>query len=108
MIKTNAIVALNVFTFLVVSGCMSMSQKQQMFIDERNHDVGRLISHIPVPEPTKITPINNGKNEYLIEFTKTGCQWIFVVDESTKKVENWRYASDPQNCYLEINWFGSW
>ena len=79
-----------------------------MFRDERDYDIGRVFSGIPIPEPTKITPIDKEKAEYLIEFKDTGCQWIYVVNMTTKIVESWRYVSDPQKCYLEINWFGPW
>ena len=104
----SAIASLIIFALASVSGCMSLTKKQQMFKDHREYDIGRSICDIPVPEPTEISPTHNGKSEYLFEFKNTGCQWIYVVDDSTHKVESWRYVSDPQKCFLEINWRGPW
>ena len=79
-----------------------------MFRDEMNYDIGRLFFGIPVPEPTTINPIENGKSEYLIEYKNTGCKFIYIVDDVSLVVEEWRYVSDPSKCYHRIDWFGPW
>lgn len=87
---------------------MSQARKQQMFVDAMDYNVGRPFRGCPVPEPSKITPVENGKSEYLIEYPNTGCQFIYVVDDETKIVESWRCVSDPCKCYHEIGWFQPW
>jgi len=93
---------------LLNAACISRIKRRQMFRDAMNFNISRLFFEVPVPEPSKITPIGNGKSEYLIEYKNTGCKFVYVVDDSTLIIEKWRYVSDPCKCYHETGWFQPW
>lgn len=84
---------------------MSSKAKRQMFVGERNFDIGRIVTSLPIPEPYEIMALGNGKSEYIYEFKNTGCKWAYIVNDSTSKVESWHYVSDPDLCFLTIDWF---
>jgi len=45
-----------------------MERKQQWFVDETDHDVGRPFIEIPVPKPSvKITPIYKPEYDVLLQ-----------------------------------------
>lgn len=102
----------NIFIFLMTVwcafGCSSMARDRELFIDERKFDVGRVVDRVPVPEPYDISNYDDEHNKYYYEYKKTNCRWYYKVSNSTKKIVSWGYVSNPENCYLEYNWFGPW
>jgi len=82
--------------------CVSHERAKQMFVDARDYDVGRIVTQIPLPPPIKIVPLNKDASVYIYEFKNTGCQWSYVVDNTSKRVVSWQFISDPDLCYLRL------
>jgi len=91
-----------IFTFGLLNSCISHERAKQLFVYERNYDIGRVVTVVPLPKPTKILPIDKESSLYIYEFKNTGCQWSYVVDDSTKIILSWKFISDPDLCYLKL------
>jgi len=59
-------------------------------------------------EPESKTITSNGLSEYVYSSRETGCKWGFVVNNKTSIIESWHYLSDPDKCYLWIDWGAPW
>lgn len=68
-----------------ILGCVSIQKGRHLFIEERNRDIGRVIYNVPLPEPNEILKIDERKSKYLYTIKSTGCQWINIIDNKTKK-----------------------
>ncbi len=85
---------------------MSHGQAKQLFVRERDFDIGRSIKEVPLPSPTEIMPVNEQTSLYIYEFKNTGCRWSYTVDNETKKVRSWQFVSDPDLCYMRVSYGG--
>ncbi len=92
---------LPILLLLVLAGGGCTSHK--MFVGERNFDIGRVITDVPVPDPIEIEPIDDQTSRYIIEFKDTGCRWSYTVENSTKKILSWQYISNPDLCYMTMS-----
>lgn len=89
-----------------IIGCVSIEKRRLIFIDERNFDIGRVVFDVPLPEPIDIIKIDEAKSKYLYKFEDSGCQWIYIVDNKSKRIISWEFISDPDFCYIEFK--GPW
>ena len=103
MVRISTLLLLLLF---LIDGCASFEDKKRMFVEGRNYDIGRLIQEVSVPEPVDIVSDSKETSQYIFEFKDTGCRWVYIVDNITKKIVSWRYDSSPDLCYLEFS--GRW
>ena len=92
---------------LLLSGCYSMTTKRQWFVDARNYDIGRNIGEIPIPEPKAVKIETPERSRYFYRFPN-GCEWSFEVADRNKEVVSWRFESNPDLCFLTMNWGDPW
>ena len=90
----------------LIVGCASLEDRKRMFVEDRNFDIGRFIYEASVPEPVYIVSNSTETSQYIYEFKNTGCRWVYVVDNMTKKIISWKFDGDPDLCYLEFS--GRW
>jgi hypothetical protein len=107
MIKNRLLPVLLLLVMVNVS-CVSHERAKLMFIQERDFDKGRTVREVPLPEPVKMESINEHSTLYIYEFKDTGCRWSYTVDNETKRILSWQFISDPDLCYMEVNYFGPW
>jgi hypothetical protein len=97
--KLAALVAL---ALPLLSACLSHERARQMSIAERNFDIGRVVTEIPIPKPSSVVPLDEGTSLHVYEFKDTGCKWSYAVDNNTKRVLSWKFIGDPDLCYLTL------
>ncbi len=82
---------------LLCSACTSHSS----FVRNRDFDVGSIVTLSPfLSKPLRIESLDSKTSRYIYEFRNTGCQWAYIVDNTTKEVLSWEYVSDPKLCYM--------
>lgn len=101
----NTLLVLSI-TAMISVGCVSHEQAKQMFVQHRNFDQGRSVREVPLPPLVRVEPINDKTSLYIYEFKATGCRWSYTVDNETKKILSWKYISDPDLCYMKVNYGG--
>jgi len=92
----------------VLCGC-TMNAKKNIFINERNYDVGRkkdiAIHPLSILE---IIPVGVKQDKYILYNDDTGCKWAYYVNKETEIIESWEYVSSPDKCYTGLGWFEPW
>lgn len=99
--KSITSIGISLAIFMAAS-CMSQTEKRNMFINRRNSDIGKVLYSVPVPDPISITEINSKQSKYVYHNKRTGCQWLYIVDNETHKIVSWDYVSDPNLCYQHL------
>lgn len=98
------------FFLVSVCACNSIDHARQNFKEARNYDVGRKIGDVPLAEPVRMVPSDNGYTEYHYAFynpeTKSDCSWVYLIDEDPNTVKSWRYTGDPEACFESV-WLGN-
>jgi hypothetical protein len=101
MLMKNNILILLILAALCV-GCVSHENAKRLFLRDRDFDVGRTVSSVPLAPPIKIEPIDERTSLYIYEFKDTGCCWSYTVDNETKKIISWKLISNPDTCYVKF------
>lgn len=88
---------------IIFSGCATTS----IFRDLRDYDIGRSVELSYLPPPYKIIPSSIDHDKYLYQ-DKGECEFYYMVNKKTKKIESWDYISSPEKCKTGLNWLGPW
>ena len=100
MIKIRAIAML--LLSIMMLGCVSHKQAMYLFVRERDYEIGRHISEVPLGAPTEIKPINEDTSEYVYNYYDAACRFSYAVDNKTKRVLSWRFLGEPDMCYVRF------
>lgn len=100
LMKSKFLILLILATLFV--NCISHERAKQMFVENRDFDVGRIVSVVPLPPPNRIEPIDKRTSLYIYEFKDTGCSWSYTVNNETKRILSWKFISDPDLCYMKL------
>ncbi len=96
----------NIFLYILIAlsiHCSTTLQfRKEMFITRRNNDIGKYIDNILLPDPIQIIKIDEYQSKYIYEYTKTKCQWFYIIRNDTNEIISWDYISDPDLCYHEL------
>ncbi len=97
---------------ILLVGCSAinvMFDDKEVFVNERNSDVGKSITKIlestkyyeywedqsaPLKKEYKVVKIGGNQTEY--HFEKGSCRWALIV--KNKVVTKWRYVRQTQDC----------
>ena len=92
--------------FLLVA-CASVEQRRAYFSETQDGYIGRSIEDYLIAKPVSI---DYEGNEVIYNYANNeiGCKWALIIDEKFKVIKQWKYISDPDRCYEQINWRGPW
>jgi uncharacterized protein CbrC (UPF0167 family) len=108
------LLAVAVATAVAFPGCASVETRRGYFRDDRERCVGEVIGDPATwwcgwDDVAAVRATADSTDEYEIVPAGMGeCRWIYVVDRDTGRVSGWRYAGDPADCYIRIDWLGAW
>jgi len=85
---------------LLNTACVSHESAKRDFIAQRNWDIGKHVESISAPQEI-IQAVDVSSSEYHYEDKTTGCAWVYMVDNETKKIISWKYSGNPDLCYVK-------
>ena len=97
-----------VYSVLVhITACASVGQRRAYFYETQNEYIGRPIGDYWLAEPVGV---DYEESEVIYKYanSETGCMWALITDKKSKVIKSWRYISDPDHCFEQINWRGPW
>jgi hypothetical protein len=88
---------------LIIAGCCS---PRAVFVGMQNNRIGRI--YYPSSYYEKVlTRKGDGKGGEVLLLQDGKCKYRLFLNKE-RVVIKWEYVSNPEDCVIEIDWFGHW
>lgn len=91
---------------MMVSGCTLAPHGNSEFVKQRNMDIGRSIEKVALTS-AKVVAFDDHQDMYVYQ-TGKDCEFVYYVSKDSKNVLSWDYLSEPETCYIPIDFVEPW